>query len=120
MPSYEVNPNFKSKYKILPAQEKNARKMGLEIVPSLDSGKKIDVMKDGKKVASIGGRYFDGVWYGDYHTYKKDPKDRYGNKVDAEQRKRAYLKRHEHEKKNDKRKGKGFTPSFYADRILWS
>lgn len=104
-------------YKILPAQERNARKLGVEIVPSKDSGKKIDVMKNGERIASIGGRYYDGVWYGDYHTYKKNPKDRYGNEVSAEKRKALYLKRHEHEKKD---KGGKKTPSYWADKILWS
>lgn len=142
-------------YKILPPQEAIAKKLKVVIEPSSDKMKKIDVFipypfinRDGNKdselirVASIGGWYQDGEPYGDYFTYKKDPKDRYGNEVKPEQKKKNYLARHAHEKKtqviklptnesnnivskqkigNDK-KPKPFitgSPSYFADTILW-
>lgn len=114
-------------YKIKPRQKKNARRLGVEIRPSENKMKKLDVLKDGKVIASIGGRYYDGVWYGDYASFLEKPEDRYGNLVDPEERKRLYLKRHAHESKytkgtlaNRRRGEKKFrSPSYYADEILW-
>ena len=140
-------------YKILPQQEEQAKKLNVSIEPSRDKMKKIDVYvefpyknKVGTKrtemikVASIGGWYQDGVPYGDYFTYKKNPKDRYGNEVKPEQKKKNYLARHADEKKTQLFKLKtnennlivekakeGFrimpfitgSPSYFADTILW-
>ena len=104
-------------YKILPAQVAAAKKVGVTIKPSTNKLKKVDVFnKKGEKVASIGGRYYDGVWYGDYHTYKKTKKDRYNNDINPDERRRLYLARHRHE---DKTENGIRTPSFYADKILW-
>ena len=77
------------------AKEK-ARKLDVEVKPAKNPKKKLDVFKDGKKVASIGASA-----YSDF-IQSKDP----------EMRKR-YKQRHERF-----RKKKG-TPSFYADQILW-
>lgn len=73
-----------------------AKSLGVEVRPSTQKYKKLDVFKDGKKVASIGdNRYSDYLQHGD------------------EERRRRYKARHEphRHKKN--------TPSFYADQILW-
>ena len=149
---YEEHPP----YKILPPQEKVAKKLGVIIKPSTNKMKKIDVFKlmkfksnnhDGgyeqeQEIAQIGGYYQDGVPYGDYWTYKKNPKDRYGDKVNPEDKRRRYLVRHEHENKEKlfevpptiqdginettgmKQDAKVYrfktgTPSYYADKILW-
>ena len=142
-------------YEILPQQVAVAKKLKVRIEPSTNKMKKLDVIKDLKftkkdgeefnyawKVASIGGYYQDGKPYGDYWTYKKDPIDRYGEKVNPEDKRRRYLVRHEHENKEtliklpeddieyiEKETGKkylkkkfqfkGGTPSYYADKILW-
>lgn len=119
-------------YKIKPRQESNAKKLGVIIKPSSNKLKKLDVFEkspDGKAgdlLAQIGGRYQDGVWYGDYASYKEKPKDRYGNDIDADERRLLYLKRHSHEskwtkgtKKNQKRGPEFRSPSYWADEILW-
>jgi len=51
-------------YRIKPIQRKKARALGVEIKPSTNPKKKLDVFKGGKKVASIGGK-----GYKDYATY---------------------------------------------------
>lgn len=115
-------------YDIKPRQKKNASRLGVEIRPSENKLKKLDVLKDGKVISQIGGRYQDGVWYGDYASFLLKPKDRYGNDIDPEERRILYLKRHAHEDKFTKgtranrRKGEGKfrSPSYYADKILWS
>ena len=111
----------KPKYRIKARQKKEAKRLGVVIKPSENSLKKIDVFdKEGNKLASIGGRYFDGEWYGDYASYLEKPEDRYGNEVNPQEKRRLYLARHEHEAKFKKVDGKRVrTPSFYADEILW-
>lgn len=77
--------------------EKNAAKIGVTVKPSTRKEKKLDVFKDGKKVASIGAKGYD-----DY-TKHRDKK-----------RKKLYKKRHE------KYRHKKGTASYYADKILWT
>ena len=85
-----------------------AKKLGVTIKPSKLKNKKIDVFKDGKKVASIGGVKKDGSYYKDYPTYLKTE-----GKEKADTRRRLYKIRHN---KNRKKIG---TPSYYSDQILW-
>ena len=80
-----------------------AKKLGVEIKPSKLKGKKIDVFKNGKKIASIGA-----VGYGDFATFKQFK----GNEF-ALKRQKAYKKRHQ------KYRTKKGTNSYYADKILW-
>lgn len=75
----------------------NASKLGVTIKVSTVKNKKLDVFKDGKKVASIGD-----IRYDDYLTHGDD------------KRKENYLKRHE------KTRVKVGTPSYYAAKILWA
>ena len=91
-------------YRIKSRQFKNAKKLGVTIKPSKSKAKKIDVFKNGKQIASIGGR-----GYKDYATYISERGLEYANK-----RKKLYKQRHE----ND-RKVKG-SNGYYADKILWS
>jgi uncharacterized membrane protein YebE (DUF533 family) len=79
-----------------------AKKLGVEIKPSSRKGKKIDVFKNGDKVASIGA-----IGYKDYPTYMKEDKRL------AEQKRKAYKARHKID-----RTIKG-SAGYYADKILW-
>ena len=90
-------------YEIKPVQRKNARRIGVTIKPSTRKGKKIDVFKDGKKIASVGA-----LGYGDYATFLKEKGREF-----ADKRRRLYKIRHE---KNRKKIG---TNSYFADQILW-
>ena len=76
--------------------KKNASKIGVEVKASTRKGKKLDVFKNGEKVASIGSLPYD-----DFLTHKD--KDRQKN----------YLARHA-----KTRAVKG-SPSYYAAEILW-
>ena len=77
--------------------KKNAAKIGVEVMPSKNKKKKLDVYKYGKKVASIGSKY-----YYDY-TITRD-----------KQKQKAYLARFA------KTRVKVGTPSYYAWKILWA
>jgi len=75
----------------------NAKKIGVTVKKSTRAGKKLDVFKDGKKVASIGSTaYYDYTIHGD-----KD-------------RQRAYRARFA------KTMNKVGTPSYYSAKILWT
>ena len=98
-----------SGYKIKPLQEQKAKKLLVTIKPSTRKNKKIDVFnKKGEKVASIGGVYPDGRFYGDYATYLKND----GYEV-AKKKKNAYQARHSGEQTKIGSNG------FYAWYILW-
>jgi hypothetical protein len=89
-------------YRIKPLQLAKARKIGVQIRPSTRAGKKIDVYKNGRKVASIGAHgYFD------YATHI----ERNGLQF-ANNRRKLYNLRH----RNNMRPG---TPGYYAAKILW-
>ena len=91
-------------YQISARTQLVAKKIGVTVEPSTRKNKKIDVYKDGKRVASVGdSRYFD------YHLYLNSKGKEY-----ADERKRLYKIRHA---KNLNKKG---TPSYYADQLLWS
>ena len=90
-------------YKILPYSYKQARSLGVKIRPSKNKTKKIDVIKRGRVVASVGA-------YGmnDYPTYRATRGAAY-----AKERRRLYKIRH------TKDRHVSGSPGFYADRILW-
>jgi hypothetical protein len=83
-------------YKITDYSRKQAKKYGVEIKPSLVKGKKIDVFKNGAKVASIGD-----INYKDYGTYLVEK-----GKAYADERRRLYRIRHKGENN-------------YSLKILW-
>ena len=83
-------------YKIRTYSKSQAQKLGVDIKPSKNKSKKIDVFKAGKKVASIGA-----LGMNDYPTYKELEK------------KKLYKIRHESDRK------KVGTNGYYADKILW-
>ena len=73
-----------------------AKSLGVEVKPSTRKNKKLDVFKNGEKLASIGDkRYSDFLQHGD------------------EERRKRYKARHE-----PYRHKKG-SASYYADQILW-
>ena len=73
-----------------------AKMLRVEVKPSTRKNKKLDVFKNGQRVASIGDRrYSDFLQHGD------------------EERRKLYKARHE-----PYRHKKG-TPSYFADKILW-
>jgi len=90
-------------YKITSYTKSKARKIGVEVKPSKIKGKKIDVFKGGKKVASVGA-----IGYDDYPTYIKKK----GKKF-AEERRKLYKKRHQKDRLKKNSNG------WYADQLLW-
>ena len=85
-----------------------AKALGVTIKPSTLKNKKIDIFKNGKKVASVGGVKKDGSYYKDFPTYLKTE-----GKEKADTRRRLYKIRH-----NKTRKIKG-SNSYFADKLLW-
>ena len=87
-------------YNITDYSYRQAKLLGVEIKPSTDKTKKIDIFKDGKKIASSGS-------YGmkDYPTYIKEKGKPY-----ADERRRLYYIRHAKDKSLN---------SYYSRKILW-
>jgi hypothetical protein len=75
-------------YQITPYTFQRAREIGVEVRPSTNKNKKIDVYKDGKKIASIGDPN-----YLDFPTYIKEKGQAY-----ADERRRLYHIRHAKDK----------------------
>tara|TARA_R100001129_G_scaffold116290_1_gene80318 strand:- start:648 stop:923 length:276 start_codon:yes stop_codon:yes gene_type:complete len=90
-------------YKIKRYTYQQAKKLGVVVKPSKVKGKKLDVFKKGKKVASVGAK-----GYNDYPTFIEKKGKKY-----ADERRRLYKIRH-----NKDRKKRG-TPGYYADKLLW-
>jgi hypothetical protein len=90
-------------YEITEYTKKKAHELGVIIKPSSNKKKKIDVYKDGHKVASIGS-----MKYLDYPTYIKTK-----GKYYADERRRLYKIRHEKDRLIVGSNG------FYADKLLW-
>ncbi len=90
-------------YKILPNTFKQAKILGVEVKPSTKKGKKIDVFKDNKLIASVGA-----MGYKDYAYYLKED----GKKV-ADEKRRLYKLRHEKDRKIVGSNG------YFADQLLW-
>jgi len=98
-------------YKITEYTKARAKELNVIVKPSTNKNKKIDVYKDGIKIASIGGIKPDGTPYMDYPNYiKKD-----GLEI-ANIKRLNYLKRHS---KEPKEKNGIKTPSYWADKLLW-
>ena len=95
-------------YNILPYSKEQAKKLGVEIKPSSNSLKKIDVFKNGKKVASIGAKGMN-----DYPTYMEKEKKGYFPIGYAKNRRKLYKQRHEKDRHIVGSNG------WYADKILW-
>jgi hypothetical protein len=90
-------------YKITARQRIKAQLYGVKIKPSTNKSKKIDVFKNGQKIASIGA-----MGYMDFDIHLKE-----NGKAFAEERRKLYKIRHANNR------NKIGTPGFFADRILW-
>jgi len=90
-------------YSIKKYTRDQAKKLGVEVKPSTNPKKKLDVFKSGSKVASIGA-----TGYQDYPTFKQTQGKEY-----ADERRRLYKQRHE------KDRNKLGSPGYYADKLLW-
>ncbi len=90
-------------YTITQYTRTKARKIGVHVKPSLNKTKKIDVFRNGEKIAAVGA-------YGmnDYPTYRKLRGPKY-----AKTRRRLYKIRH-----NSDRTTK-WTNGWLADQLLW-
>jgi hypothetical protein len=95
------------KFQISDYHKRKAQRLGVSINYSKTPGKKLDIFKDGKKIASIGAK---GYW--DFISYLKAEAEGIYKKGYADQRRRLYKIRH----KKDNVPG---TPGYYALNILW-
>ncbi len=88
-------------YKITKYSKDQAKRLGVEIKPSTNKSKKIDVFRGKEKIATIGA-----IGYKDYPTYIQE-----NGKAYADERRRLYRIRH----KDDLSSGNGY----WANQILW-
>ena len=95
-------------YKIKRYTYQQAEKLGVDVKPSKTKGKKIDVFKNGEKIASVGA-----LGMNDYPTYLEKEKDGVIEKGTANRRRKAYKMRHEKDRHIRGSKG------YYADKLLW-
>lgn len=95
-------------YTITAYTRRRATALGVTVKPSTRQGKKIDVFKNGKKVASIGA-----LGMMDYPNFKKAERAGRVPAGTAERRRKAYKTRHA---KDRFRVG---SPGYYADKLLW-
>lgn len=92
-----------SSYKITKYSYEQAKKLNVSIKPSTNPKKKIDVFKNGDKVASVGA-----TGYNDYPTWIKKKGKEY-----ADKRRSLYKTRH------GKDRTVKHSAGFYADKLLW-
>lgn len=90
-------------YEITDYTKQRAKEYGVQVRPSTNKKKKIDVFRNGEKIASIGAS-----GYGDYPSYIQQ----YGNEY-ADERRRLYHIRH---RRNIEQTG---SPGFWAGVLLW-
>lgn len=95
-------------YKITPYTKSQAKRLGVTVKPSKTKGKKIDVFKNGVKVASVGA-----IGYNDYPTFMHLEKKGKVPKGTANSRRKNYKLRHQ-----SNRNVKG-SNGYYADKLLW-
>lgn len=87
-------------YEITDYSKQQAKKLGVQIKPSQNANKKIDVFKNGEKIVSIGAK-----GYKDFPTFTNEK-----GLAFAKERQRLYKIRH---------KNNNGLAGFYADKILW-
>lgn len=90
-------------YAITPYTHKQAKRLGVRVKPSTNKTKKIDVFKQGNKIASVGANGMN-----DFPTYVK----KYGLTF-AKTRRRLYKMRHERDRHVKWSRG------WLADNLLW-
>jgi len=98
-----ITPPQPMPYVITQYTRDRAKALGVTVKHSTNPTKKLDVFRDGVKVASCGG-----MGYNDYPTFMK----KYGKEV-ADEHRRRYKIRHAKD-----RKVVG-TAGYYADQLLW-
>ena len=91
------------KYFITPYTLKKAKKLGLQVKPSTNKTKKIDVYKNDKKIASVGANGMN-----DFPTYIKKNGLQY-----AKTRRRLYKIRHNRDRHIK------WSNGWLADKLLW-
>jgi hypothetical protein len=101
--STSKNRTRKIRYVITDYTKRQAKLLGVTIKPSDNPAKKLDVYKDGVKVATCGAR-----GYNDYPTFWR----KYG-KAYADRRRALYKQRHEKDRHEVGSNG------YYADKLLW-
>jgi len=95
-------------YIIQPQQRRIAKELGVVIIPSKDRTKKLDVYKEGRKVASVGA-----TGYGDFYIFSKLEKLGKAPKGFAAERRRLYKIRHRRDRLVK------YSNGWYADKLLW-
>ena len=90
-------------YHITEYTRNKAKSIGVTVKPSSTKGKKIDVFKDDKKIASVGA-----LGYKDYPTFIKENGLEYAN-----HRRKLYKQRHE------KDRHERWSRGGLADKLLW-
>ena len=90
-------------YSIKTYTYEKAKQLGLNVKPSHNKNKKIDVYKNNKKIASVGA-----VSYNDYPTYIEKKGKNY-----ADKRRKLYKLRHE------KDRHLKYSNGWLADKLLW-
>ena len=80
-----------------------AQKLGIQVFPSKNRKKKLDVYKNGKKIASVGAR-----GNADYPTFMRTPGQAFANK-----KQRLYKQRHQKDRFRKNSNG------YFADQLLW-
>jgi hypothetical protein len=90
-------------YQITKYTRDRARELGVTVKHSTNPAKKIDVFKNGQKVASVGA-----MGYADYPTFIRTKGLEYAN-----ERRRLYRQRH------SKDRGIVGSNGYYADKLLW-
>ena len=90
-------------YEITAYTRAQAKRLGVEVRPSANKAKKIDVFRDGKKIAAVGG-----AGYSDFPTYVKSH-----GQAHADARRRLYKLRHE------KDRHAKWSAGWLADQLLW-
>jgi hypothetical protein len=93
-------------YRISDYSYRQARKLGVQIKPSRRKGKKIDVLKNGQRLHSIGA-----TGYKDYPTYLSLERKGKVPKGTAAKKRKAYWAR--------SGKPKRYAAGWYAQRLLW-
>ena len=95
-------------YKITEYTKLMAKELGVTIKKSTLKGKKIDVFKGDKKIASIGA-----LGYMDFPTLLEKEKAGTIPKGEADKRRKLYKIRHESDRH------KLGSAGYYADKLLW-
>lgn len=95
-------------YRITAYTQEQARRLGVTVKPSTVKGKKIDVFKNGKKLASVGA-----IGYNDYPTFMRLEREGKVPKGTAEFRRKAYKIRHQKDRTIRGSNG------WFADKLLW-